>query len=78
MSEEWGRYISINPRVCNGKPVLKGTRIPLTVLLDQLADGCSCDDLMRKYPELTREQIRAALSYCGAVIEHTEKELMVV
>lgn len=69
-------YISINPRVCNGKPVLKGTRIPLTVLLDQLASGCSFHDLLRKYPELSEDQIKAVFRYCRATIEHTEDELV--
>jgi uncharacterized protein (DUF433 family) len=69
-------YISIEPRVCNGKPVLKGTRIPLTVVLDQLASGASLQDLLRKYPELVEEQIQAVFRYCGAVIEHTDDELV--
>jgi len=76
MRENWNRYITINPRICNGKPVLKGTRIPLTVILDQLAAGCSFDDLLRKYPELSREQIQAVLAYCHEVIERTEIEMI--
>lgn len=66
--------IEIDPRVCNGKPVIAGTRIPVTVIVDQLAQGCSADDMARKYPELTKEQIAATLRYCHAVIEHTELE----
>ena len=54
-------YISINPKVCNGKPVLAGTRIPLTVLLDQLATGCSIQDLLCKYPELSIAQIKTVI-----------------
>lgn len=66
--------IEIDPKVCNGRPVIAGTRIPVTVILDQLAEGYSVDDVAKKYPELTKEQIAAALHYCHAVIEHTELE----
>ena len=76
MPELLSQYISINPRVCNGKPVLKGTRIPLTVVLDQLAGGCSHQDPLRKYPELIEEQIQAVFRYCGAIIGDTEDELI--
>ena len=68
------RNIEINPRVCNGKPVVAGTRIPVTVILDQLGDGSSVSDIQKKYPELAREQIVAAIRYCHEMIEHTELE----
>jgi uncharacterized protein (DUF433 family) len=66
--------IEIDPRRCNGKPVLAGTRIPVTVILDQLAESGSVDGVLKKYPELTRDTITAALRYCHSVIEHTELE----
>jgi uncharacterized protein (DUF433 family) len=68
------KTIEIDPRVCNGKPVIAGTRIPVTVILDQLADGCSLPDIQRKYPELTPSLITAALRYCHAMIDHCELE----
>jgi len=64
--------IELNPKVCNGKPVIKGTRIPVSVVLDQIAAGDSWDTITRGYPELSREDIRAALLYASAVLEHTE------
>ena len=67
-------YVEINPRVCNGKPVVAGTRIPLTVVLDQLAAGCSWQDLKRKYPGLGDDQIAGVLRYCHALIERAEVE----
>lgn len=76
MIDALGEYVSINPKVCNGTPVLKGTRIPLTVLLDQLGSGCSVQDLFRKYPELSENQIKAVFRYCRSTIEHTEEELV--
>ncbi len=68
-------YVEIDPRVCNGKPVITGTRIPVTVILDQIAGGCSREDLKRKYLGITDEQIVGVLEYCHSVIEHTEIEL---
>jgi len=64
--------IEVNPRVCNGKPVIEGTRIPVTVILDQFASGCSMNDIQRKYPELKVDQIAAALRYCHAMIDHSD------
>jgi uncharacterized protein (DUF433 family) len=67
-------YVEIDPRVCGGKPVIRGTRIPLTVIVDQLADVGSVDGLLEKYPELSTDQVVGALRYCHSVIEHTEIE----
>ena len=64
--------IELNPRVCNGRPVIKGTRIPVSVILDQIADNESWDALLSGYPELKKEDIQAALLYAGASLEHTE------
>ena len=64
--------IELNPKVCNGKPVIKGTRIPISVILDQIAAGESWDEIIGGYPELNREDIKAALLYASAVLEHTE------
>ena len=68
MSEE---RIEIRPRVCNGKPVIKGTRIPMTVILEQLADGQNWDALLKVYPEIMEEDIKAALLYAKSSIDHT-------
>jgi len=64
--------VELNPRVCNGKPVIKGTRIPISVILDQIAAGDSWDAIVVGYPELKKEDIQAALLYASAVLEHTE------
>ena len=64
--------IELNPRVCNGKPVIKGTRIPVSVLLEQIAEGESWADLLSGYPELEKEDIKAALLYARESLEHTE------
>ena len=64
--------IELNPKVCNGKPVIKGTRIPVSVILEQIAQGESWVDLLKGYPELKKEDIQAALLYARASLDHTE------
>ncbi|MDA1143187.1 MAG: DUF433 domain-containing protein [Planctomycetota bacterium] len=69
------QLIEINPRVCNGKPIIAGTRVPVSVIVDHLADGCAVDDIRAKFPELSREQVVAAIQHCHDLIERTELEL---
>jgi uncharacterized protein (DUF433 family) len=64
--------IELNPKVCNGRPVIKGTRISVSVILEQIALGESWDSILRGYPELDKEDIKAALLYARASIEHSE------
>ena len=64
--------IELDPRVCNGRPVIKGTRIPVSVILEQIAEGESWEAILAGYPELTREDIHAALHYARASLVHTE------
>ena len=64
--------IEINPMVCNGRPVIKGTRIPVTVILEQVEEGETWQDLVAGYPELTREDIKAALRYARLFLDHSE------
>ena len=64
--------IELNPRVCNGKLVITGTRIPVTVILDQIADDESWEAVIESFPELSREDIQAVLHYAKASLENTE------
>jgi len=64
--------IELNPKVCNGRPIIKGTRIPISVILEQIAEGIPCDELLANYPELTREDIQATLLYARETINHTD------
>jgi len=65
--------IEINPRVCGGKPVIGGTRIPISVILEHLASGESWDRILEGFPEIRREDIAAAIQYARASIEHTDE-----
>jgi uncharacterized protein (DUF433 family) len=64
--------IEINPRVCGGRPVIKGTRIPVEVILGQLAEGESWDALLEGYPQLIRTDIQAALRFAEASVVNSE------
>lgn len=64
--------IELDPRVCNGKAVIQGTRIPVSVILDQIAGGESWDSIIEGYPELKKEDIQAALLYASALIDQGE------
>lgn len=64
--------IELNPRVCDGKPVIKGTRVPISVILEQIAAGETWDRVLAGYPELKKEDIQAALLYARASLDHTE------
>jgi uncharacterized protein (DUF433 family) len=57
--------IELKPKVCNGKPIIKGTRIPVSVILEQIAEGESWPDLISGYPELEKDDIKAALLYAN-------------
>lgn len=57
------RRISINPKVCFGKPCIRGTSIWASLILDNLAEGISGQKLLDEYPQLTAEDIRAAIAY---------------
>jgi uncharacterized protein (DUF433 family) len=63
--EEMAKHISVDPRVCFGKPVIRGTRVWVALLLDNLAEGMSEEDLLRAYPQLTHDDIRAALAFAA-------------
>lgn len=68
--------ISINPDVCHGKPCIKGTRIMVTNILGQLAAGESWESIRKGYPELTEEDIKAAIDYAAAVVQEEETILL--
>jgi uncharacterized protein (DUF433 family) len=55
--------ISIDPRICGGRPCIRGTRIWVSLILDFLADGASEADLFADYPQLTHQDVLAALAY---------------
>ena len=61
----WRDYIVVDPTVCHGKACFKGTRIMVSVILDNLAAGLSSDEILRSYPSLNAEAIQAAIAYAA-------------
>jgi uncharacterized protein (DUF433 family) len=61
----WQERISIDPMVCHGKACIKGTRIMVSVILDNLKAGASQQDILKSYPTLCMDDIQAAISYAA-------------
>ena len=64
--------VEIDAKVMMGKPVIRGTRIPVELLLRKLAEGATEADLFDAYPRLTREDIQAAIGYAADTLAHEE------
>ena len=64
--------IEVNPRVMLGKPVIRGTRIPVELILRKLSEGATEAALLDAYPRLTREDISAAMRYAADTVAHED------
>jgi len=65
-------FIVVDPKICSGKPVIRGTRIMVKNILGMLAGGYTLDQVLTAYPELTREMVQAALEYAASVIDEEQ------
>ena len=70
MPENFLKRIEVNPAVMLGKPVIKGTRIPVELILRKLSEGATEADLQDAYPRLTKLDIQAALAYAASTLAH--------
>lgn len=64
----WQERIVVDPGILVGKPVIKGTRLAVEFIVDLLAQGWSEPEILKNYPGLTREDIRASLAYASATL----------
>jgi len=62
--------IEINPAILAGKPIIRGSRIPVELILRKLSEGATEADLLDAYPRLTRADIQAALAYAADTVAH--------
>jgi len=62
---DWREHISVDPNVCHGKACIRGTRVMVSVILDNLAAGLGPDEILQEYPSLTGEAIQAAIAYAA-------------
>jgi uncharacterized protein (DUF433 family) len=70
MRIDWKAYISVDPEVHHGEPCIKGTRVPVSMIVGSVADGMSFDEIVAEYPQLKAESVRAALAYAADVVRH--------
>lgn len=61
----WQDHIIVDPAVCHGRACIKGTRIMVSVVLDNLAAGLTADEIVRSYPALNKEDVQAAIAYAA-------------
>ncbi len=62
---DWRTYISVDPTICHGRACITGTRIMVSVVLDNLAAGLTSDEIVQSYPSLNQERIQAAVAYAA-------------
>lgn len=65
----WENHIGVDPNICHGKACIKGTRIPVSVILDNLAAGETRDKILENYPSLQNEDIDASLGYAAQIVK---------
>ena len=62
---DWKQHISVSPDVCHGKACIRGTRVMVSVVLDNLAAGLTPEQILKEYPSLTPDGIQAAIAYAA-------------
>jgi len=62
---DWRERIAVDPHVCHGRPCIRGTRIMVSVVLDNLAAGVPSEEILESYPALQQADIQAALEYAA-------------
>ena len=62
---DWRNYITVDPKICHGQACIKGTRVMVSVILDNLAEGLDTQETLKSYPSLNSEAIRAAINYAA-------------
>jgi uncharacterized protein (DUF433 family) len=61
----WQEHITVDPKILVGKPVVKGTRIPVELIIDLLGKGWTQEQILDSYPNLTTQDIRACMAYAS-------------
>jgi uncharacterized protein (DUF433 family) len=62
---DWRDHIAVDPTICHGQACIRGTRIPASIVLDNLASGLSAAEIVKSYPSLTPVAIQAAVAYAA-------------
>ena len=61
----WQNFIVIDPKIHHGEPCIKGTRVPVAILVGSIADGMTIEQVIQEYPQLKQEDIQAAMEYAS-------------
>ena len=69
----WRDRISIDPAIHHGKPCIKGTRVPVSVIVGSIAEGDTPEQIIEAWPQLTGEDIRAALKFAATMVSSADK-----
>ncbi|MCS3919740.1 DUF433 domain-containing protein [Fervidibacter sacchari] len=69
---DWRDRIVVDPKICHGKPCIKGTRIMVSVILDNLAEGLTPEEIVEEYPPLTLDDVKAAVAYAAELVREEE------
>ena len=64
---DWRDHITVAPEICRGKACIAGTRVLVTTFLHNLASGMDSEEITKSYPSVSREAVRAAISYAAAL-----------
>ena len=78
MPNEISKGITVDPKVMAGKPVIKGIRIPVDLILAKLSANRNLDDLLADYPELTSDQIKDCLRYAASLVQRKKKRRHII
>lgn len=67
MVDDWRGKISFDPDICHGKACISGTRVMVSIILDNLAEGATPEDIVKEYPSLKQEDITVAIKYAASL-----------
>ncbi len=73
----WRERIVVDPRICHGKPVIRGLRYPVETILDLMASGMTFEQIMEDYPDLEREDLLACLQYAARIVRTEQLQELV-
>ena len=68
MRIDWHKFISVDPEIQHGEPCIKGTRIPVSMIVKSVEEGMTIDEIINEYPQLNDESIQAALAYKSDIV----------
>ena len=68
MRIDWHKFVTVDPEIPHGEACIKGTRVPVSMIVGSVADGMSFDEIVDAYPQLKKESVQAALAYAADIV----------